>query len=132
MKRLIAISVVGWFMLAGTADAQVLGTFRWQLQPYCNAVSVVVTQIGSVYRLEGTEDRCGAGQQSSVTGTAYQNPDGTIGLGFNIVSPGGVSSHVTATITLPSMSGAWTEQGVPSGNFVPLIGPGTGSPKPAR
>jgi hypothetical protein len=53
-------------------------------------------------------------------------------MGFNIVSPGGVSSHVTATITLPSLTGTWTEQGVPSGNFVPMNGPGTGSPKPAR
>ena len=67
----------------GTVHAQSLGTFRWQLQPYCNIITVQVTQIGSVYRLEGTDDRCGAGaDQSSVIGTAFQNPDGTHRLRF--------------------------------------------------
>ncbi len=72
------------------ADAQPLGTFRWQLQPYCNVLTVVVTQVGAVYRVEGTDDQCGAATAASVIGTAFPNPNGSIGFGLNVVAaPGG-------------------------------------------
>ena len=118
----------------GTVHAQSLGTFRWQLQPYCNIITVQVTQIGSVYRLEGTDDRCGAGaDQNSVIGTAFQNPDGSIGFGLNIVStPGGLAVPVDADIALSTLSGTWRDGGGRSGSFVLTPGAGTGgSPRPA-
>jgi hypothetical protein len=31
---------------AATTSAQVIGTYRRQLQPYCNLVTVTVTQVG--------------------------------------------------------------------------------------
>jgi hypothetical protein len=77
---------------AESADGQTLGTFRWQLQPYCNVLTLTVTQVGGIYRLEGTDDRCGAASRSSALGTAFLNPDGTIGFGINVVAaPGGRS-----------------------------------------
>ena len=58
-------------LLAARADAQPLGTFRWQLQPHCNVLSLTVTQVEGVYRLEGTDDQCGAGRaRASVLGLA--------------------------------------------------------------
>ena len=39
----------GCGLIASTAEAQSLGTFRWQLQPFCNVVTVNVTQQGAVY-----------------------------------------------------------------------------------
>jgi hypothetical protein len=30
--------------VVGDAGAQSLGTFRWQLQPYCNVVTVAITR----------------------------------------------------------------------------------------
>jgi hypothetical protein len=116
-----------------TADAQSLGTFRWQLQPYCNIISVVVTQSGGVYRLEGTDDQCGgSNDQASVIGTAFQNPDGTIGFGLNIVtSPGGVALTVHAEIAMPTLSGTWRDNTGNSGTFALTSGAGTGgSPRP--
>jgi hypothetical protein len=116
------------------AEAQTLGTFRWQLQPFCNIVSVTVTQSGGVYRLEGTDDQCGGGaDMASVIGTAFQNPDGTIGFGLNIVSsPGGAPVHVEAAITLPTLSGSWRDSAGNSGAFVITPAAGTsGSPRPA-
>ena len=74
------------FVLAGLipcapAHAQPLGTFRWQLRPYCNVVSLAVVQEHGLYRLEGTDDQCGNGRDlASVTGLAFPNPDGTIGF----------------------------------------------------
>jgi hypothetical protein len=114
--------------MPGSADAQPLGTFRWQLQPFCNVLTVTITQVGSVYRLEGRDDQCGAARAASVIGTAAQNPDGTIGLGFNIVSaPAGVAQPVSAAISLATLSGTWLGAGA-SGAFVFTPGGGTGGP----
>ena len=61
------------------AGAQTLGTFRWQLQPFCNVVTVTVTQSGAVYTLDGYDDQCGAPQRAPLVGLATPNPDGSIG-----------------------------------------------------
>jgi hypothetical protein len=128
-----AFTIAALTLAPALAGAQSLGTFRWQLQPYCNVITVQVTQVGSVYRLEGTDDRCGAGADlSSVIGTAFQNPDGTIGFGLNIVStPGGAPVPVNADIALSSLSGTWRDSGGRSGNFVLTPGAGIGgTPRP--
>jgi hypothetical protein len=115
------------------AHAQPLGTFRWQLQPFCNVVTLAVTQNGGVYRLEGTDDQCGSGaDQASAIGTAFPNPDGTIGLGLNIVAaPGGAPVHVDAAITLAALSGTWRDSAGNSGTFALTRGAGNGGgPRP--
>ncbi len=114
------------------ASAQTIGTFRWQLQPYCNVLTVTITQVGGVYRLEGRDDQCGAARAASVIGTAFQNPDGSIGLGFNIVSaPAGVAQPISAAMSLATLSGTWLGTGG-SGPFVFTPGVGTGgAPRPA-
>ncbi len=116
-----------------TASAQSLGTFRWQLQPHCNIVSLAVTQNGGVFRLEGTDDQCGGGVDlASVVGTAFQNPDGTIGFGLTIVaSPGGGALHVDAAITIGTLSGSWRDSAGSTGAFVRTPGAGSGgTPRP--
>ena len=88
IRSTVLLAILIALAAPGTARAQSLGTFRWQLQPYCNVLTEAVTQTGSVYRLEGTDDRCGANSdQASVTGVAYPNPEGTIGFGITIVTP---------------------------------------------
>jgi hypothetical protein len=115
------------------ADAQTHGTFRWQLQPYCNVLTVAVTQVGAVYRVEGTDDQCGAATRASVIGTAFQNPNGSIGFGLNVVAaPGGTAAPIDATIALATLSGTWQDSGGRSGSFAFTPGAGTGgSPRPA-
>jgi hypothetical protein len=114
------------------AEAQLLGTFRWQLQSYCNIVSLVVTQNGSVYTLDGFDDQCGAATRAPVTGTATPNPDGTVEFGFNIiVTPGGAPVHVAAVINVATLGGTWRDHTGGSGTFVFTPGAGTGgSPRP--
>jgi hypothetical protein len=115
------------------ATAQPLGTFRWQLQPFCNVVTVAVTQNGAVYRLEGTDDQCGNGADAaSVTGTAFPNPDGTIGFGLNVVTaPGGRPLHVDAEINVGTFSGTWRDSAGATGTFVLTSGAATGGiPRP--
>ena len=115
-----------------TAAAQPLGTFRWQLQPYCNVVVVTVVQQGGQYQLDGTEDRCGATTRSSVRGLAFLNPDGSIGFGLTTVPPDGRAVTIGATISLATLSGTWQAAGGAfSGTFVFTPGAGTGgSPLP--
>ncbi len=114
--------------IGGTAFAQPLGTFRWQLQPFCNVITVAITQNGAVYRLEGSDDQCGGGADAaSVTGTAFPNADGTIGFGLNIVTaPGGRPVHVDAEITLGTFSGTWRDSAGGAGTFALTPAAGNG------
>ena len=130
-RCLVGIALFG--LVTQAADAQSLGTFRWQLQPYCNVLTVTVTQVGAVYRVEGTDDQCGAATRASVIGTAFQNPNGSIGFGLNVVAaPGGTAAPIDATIALATLSGTWRDSGGGSGTFAFTPGAGTGgSPRSA-
>jgi hypothetical protein len=98
------------------AAAQPLGTFRWQLQPFCNVVTVNVTQSGAVYTLDGFDDQCGAQQRAPLVGLATPNPDGTIGFGLHVVTvPGGAAVSVDARINLATLSGNWSDSAGNSG-----------------
>lgn len=115
------------------AQGTVIGTFRWQLQPHCNVVTVTITQTGAIYHVDGTDDQCGGSRVSSVVGLAFPNPNGTIGFGFTTVTvPGGVALHTDATITLGTLSGNWQDSAGQSGTFTLTPGAGTGgAPRPA-
>ena len=108
--------------------AQTIGTFKWQLQPYCNVVTLAISQVGGVYRLEGTDDQCGNGaDKASAMGTAFPNPDGTIGFGLTIVAtPGGVPVHVDAALAPGGFDGTWKDSAGNSGAFRLTPGAGTG------
>ena len=135
MTRPLAVLVVlrsPVLMSAASAEAQPLGTFRWQLQPFCNVVTVNVTQQGAIYTVDGYDDQCGAAQRAPLVGLATPNPDGTIGFGLNVVTvPGGRGVQIDARITLPGWSGSWSDSAGNSGTFA--FGASTGgSPRPAR
>ena len=123
------IFVIACAWPATSAFAQPLGTFRWQLQPYCNAYTVNVTQQGAIYTLDGTDDRCGGGNQpASVGGLAFMTPAGLVGFGVTTVLPNGTPVHTEATINLASLSGTWRDSARNSGDFVFSPGAGTGGP----
>lgn len=130
---LVLLAVIGLLGFDRAAVAQPLGTFQWQLQPYCNLVSLSVTQEGGLYTLRGTDDQCGTPQRAGAAGLAFQNPDGTIGFGLTIITaPGGLAVHVDATISLLSLSGTWRDSAGNSGPFTFTPGTGqAGSPRPA-
>ena len=74
-------------MLAASASAQVFGTFSWQMQPYCNIVTMTITQIPGGYTIDGNDNQCGVGGKlAGAAGMALLNPDGTVGLEFTIVT----------------------------------------------
>ena len=130
--RVLALAGLIGFLLPTVSLAQPLGSFRWQIQPYCNVLSISVVQQGGIYLLDGTDDQCGAPQQASVAGLAFQNPDGTIGFGLTTVTaPGGTPVHIDATITIATLGGTWRDSAGNNGTFVFTPGAGIGgAPRP--
>ncbi len=119
-------------LLVGVAaEAQSIGTFSWQLQPFCNVVTVNVTQQGGVYTLDGYDNQCGAPQRAPLVGLGTPNPDGTIGFGLHVVTvPGGRGLQIDARITLAALGGSWSDSAGNSGAFAFNASTG-GSPRPA-
>ncbi|MGE0816736.1 MAG: hypothetical protein AB7O28_10155 [Vicinamibacterales bacterium] len=116
-------------LAAAAADAQPLGTFRWQQQPYCNVLTVGIVHAAGVYQVDGVDDQCSAARKASVVGLAFPNPDGSIGLGLTIVTtPGGTPLHLDATISPGSGSGTWRDSAGNSGAFVLTPGSASGGP----
>lgn len=117
---------------APPALAQPLGTFRWQLQPYCNVLTLNVVHAGGVYTLDGFDDQCGAATRAPVTGAAVINANGTVEIGLNIVvSPGASPVHVAVPVSMTTLGGTWRDNTGGSGAFVFTPGAGTGgSPRP--
>ena len=118
-------------LVVTAAAAQPLGTFTWQLQPFCNVVTVNLTQQGAVYTMDGFDDQCGAPQRAALVGLATPNADGSIAVGLNLVTaPGGRGVQVAARFTLPTASGTWSDSAGNAGTFA--FGASTGgSPRPA-
>lgn len=114
--------------------AQPVGTYHWQLQPYCNVLTLTIVQEGTLYRLEGSDDLCGAARVGLATGLAVGNADGTIGFGLTIVdAPTATPVHVSASLTLKTLGGAWRDSLGHAGTLAFVAGPGAaGEPRPAR
>lgn len=133
IRRLTWLVVAAALTLPASSRAQSLGTYSWQLAPYCNVVTVNVTQTGSTYTLDGYDTQCGgASNRAPATGMAVPNPTGTIGFGLTIVtSPGGTPVHVEAAISLATLSGTWRDSLGGTGDFVfTPAAAASGSPRP--
>lgn len=111
------------------APAQVIGTFRWQLAPHCNVVTLTVEQVGAAFRVHGFDDRCGAARRAGVSGTAQQNPDGTIGLSFTVVRPDGLTLATSAAIAFPALDGSWADEYANGGTLVFNPSAAAGTPR---
>lgn len=129
LPLVLLLAVLGAAHVA-TAQAQtVLGTFSWKLQPFCNTVSVQVTQEGATYRLAGWEDGCGGVVRQPEQGTVSPNLDGTLSFLLVTATVGGVPTTTSVRFDVGSLGGSWTDSAGNSGAFV-LGAPAGGSPRP--
>ncbi len=121
IRRGLAVAMAGMFMsLVGTtaASAQVFGTFSWQMQPYCNQVTLTLTSVTGNFTLDGSDDQCGAAKKGSAAGIGVFNPDGTVSLNFTVVaSPSGIPVHVSASVSPANGQGTWSDDSGNSGTF---------------
>lgn len=128
--RPVPTALLFTLLAATSASAQVFGTFSWQMQPYCNLVTLTITQIPGGYTVDGSDNQCGAGKLAGAAGMALLNPDGTVGLEFTIVTaPSGKAVHVSASISPATGSGPWTDSVGNTGTLA-LGAPSSGSPRP--
>lgn len=112
------------------AGGQTLGTFRWQLLPYCNIVTLHVVRHGSVFTLDGFDDQCDTAPRSSVAGEAVPNLDGTVSIGVTMVrASDSAFAHVSATIDVGTLQGPWRDSASNTGTFAPIVGQGSGGPQ---
>lgn len=103
---------------ASSASAQVFGTFTWQMQPYCNIVTLALTSVTGNFTLDGSDDQCGATTKASAVGIGVFNPDGTVGLNFTIVtSPSGKAVHASAIVSPANGQGTWSDDLGNTGTF---------------
>ncbi|MGD9903455.1 MAG: hypothetical protein AB7U83_08285 [Vicinamibacterales bacterium] len=113
MRSLSALFVASfvWGALAVPAQAQNLGTFRWQLQPYGAVVNLTITaRPGGMFDLVGYEEVCaGTLRRWPVTGVAVQQPDGRIMFGFTTINDAGHGLHTRAVIQLPDFNGFYAD-----------------------
>ena len=132
IRDLVPAVLVCTFLSAGVVSAQPLGIFRWQQQPFCNVITVNVTQNGGVFQLDGSDDQCGAATSAAVVGIAFLNPNGSVGLGMTLVTtPGGTPLHIDASISVATGSGTWRDSSGATGVFALTPGAGTaGSARP--
>ncbi len=127
--RYIALMAGLTLLLPTLLTAQPIATLRWQTQPFCNVLTLAISLTGAGYRLEGTDDQCGAPTKASVIGMAFPNADGSIGVGLTIVSPGAAVLHLDAMILLTAgFNGTWHDTVGRSGTWLFTPGAGAGGP----
>ncbi|MEZ5417798.1 MAG: hypothetical protein R2708_10695 [Vicinamibacterales bacterium] len=126
--RYSAAAAVIVVAFAGAADAQVIGTFSWQTQPYCNVITVQVIQQGPLYQLTGSDNLCGTGT-APVTGTAVP-AGGAVVFGLTAALPSGRAAQISASISLATVSGTWADADGHTGAFAFAASTG-GSLRPA-
>jgi len=113
---------------ASAASAQVIGTFSWQSQPYCNVLTMTIVQQGSVYLLTGQDTLCGNGA-APITGTAVASGSNVV-MGLTVSLPSGRAEHLSATVAVNTASGTWADADGHTGPFA-INGSISGSPRPA-
>jgi hypothetical protein len=110
----VAVLTVG----AGSARAQtVFGTFSWQMEPYCNTVTLSLISMPTGFTVEGVEDQCGNSNKASAVGTAAFNILGNLRINFTIGLPSPQPVQVTADVSTANGEGAWTDSNGHAGTF---------------
>jgi hypothetical protein len=117
-RTILWLSAAAVMLAPVGADAQVFGTFTWQMQPYCNRVTLTLTNSPGGFSVSGSDDQCGAVSKGSAAGVAVFNTDGTVGLNFTIVAPpAGQAVHVSARVSPTTGQGTWSDDVGNSGSF---------------
>jgi hypothetical protein len=115
--RLITLSSVVLAVPAASAQTTI-GPVTWQLQPYCNVVTLTLRSTPTGFTLEGADDLCGAVNKGSAVGVATPTNSGNYTLNFTIVTaPAGKPVHVSAVVSAATGSGTWNDSVGNSGTF---------------
>lgn len=128
MKRFLGPLILSAIVFAAApAGAQTIGTFRWNLAPLGSVLNLTVTQQGSIFLIQGTEEQCGDNLSLPVTGLAVPQANGQIFIGVTSINENGQGLHTRAYITPANLNGSWADNtGYYNQSFV--FNPGTTCP----
>jgi hypothetical protein len=127
-RILLALAVLPLTVVS--ASAQVLGTFPWQMQPYCNIVTLTLTSTPAGFTLEGVDDQCGSTNKGSVVGMASFNASGNVTLNFTIGTPAAQVVQVNAIVSPATGDGTWADGDGHTGAFRFFAATGGLPPRP--
>jgi len=92
------------------AQAQVLGTYFWQLAPLGSVLNLTITQKGSLFIVEGFEAQCGGNNSLPLTGSAVVQANGTVMLGLTSINETGRGLHTRAYFSSGNnFNGTWAD-----------------------
>lgn len=104
---------------APVAAQSVFGTHTWQLQPYCNVITLTLSPSPGGAEVAGFDNLCGASDRASAVGMASQNAAGQVTLNVTIVTaPAGRPVHLTGIVDVRSGAGVWTDSAGNTGTMV--------------
>jgi hypothetical protein len=127
--RRIACLLAGALFVPLSTAAQAVAPLTWQLQPYCNVITLSATVDGPGYRLEGFDDQCGSARRATLAGTAMPNPDGTIAFTFLIITVDGRGSLTAVSLNSRTLGGPWSDSAGNSGTLVFGVASPAGGPR---
>lgn len=111
--RIISASLLAALVMVATpasVQAQVLGTYYWQLAPLGSVVNLTITQKGSLFIVEGFEAQCGGNNSLPLTGSAVVQANGTVMLGLTSINENGRGLHTRAYFSSGSnFNGTWAD-----------------------
>jgi hypothetical protein len=124
----ITFVVAAQLMAVASVVAQPLGTFTWQMQPYCNRLTLTVVQSAGVFTLDGYDDQCGTAP-APASGVAVLAGNGSVKIGLTVITPEAAHPfHLDVTLDPGSLSGRWTDNRFDEGTFAYNAATG-GSPR---
>jgi hypothetical protein len=113
----ITFVVAAQLMAVVPAFAQPLGTFTWQMQPYCNRLTLTVVQSAGVFTLDGYDDQCGT-TPAPASGVAVLAANGSVRIGLTVItSEAAHPFHLDVTLDPGSLSGRWSDNRFDEGAF---------------
>jgi len=125
----LALALTFGLAAAARAQAVVIGTFHWQLQPFCSTLSLTVILEAGLYRLQGTETCAQDTTPRSVHGSAALDGQGRVLLTIDtpILQYSLEGTTIYAYLDLATLSGSWRDDGGRSGPLTPVAGPVAGT-----
>ena len=121
---------VGVSSIASAQPVQptIIGTFHWQLEPFCSTLSLTVIQEAGQYRVQGTEACAPNDFSRSVYGTALLDDEGWAYLSLSAprLQNSLEGTAIYAWLQLSTMAGGWQDDGGRTGPLTPVPGPVAG------
>jgi hypothetical protein len=114
----VGVVLTSLALISGAGAAEAQPTVSWQLAPLCNSLTLTVVGDSSPFTVSGFIDTCGADTLFAAFGSAFVNPNGTLGVGLTTVFLSGYSTSLYLVVDLATLSGTWTNPIGESGTLV--------------